>query len=81
LLESALRSGSLLDISKEPDLFRNYLNIIKSLANNPATIDCLLPLDPKYKPSQTESILKLLTKLHGIAEIFIDCLKSGKSGH
>lgn len=50
------------------------------MANNPATADCLLPLDPKYKPAQTESISKLLTKLHGIAEIFIDCLKSGKGG-
>ena len=53
LIESALRSGSLLDISKEADLFRSYLNIIKSLANNPGTVSCLLDIDPKYKPSQT----------------------------
>jgi hypothetical protein len=78
LIESSLRSGSLLDISKESELFRNYLHITRSLANNPATIDCLLPLDPKYKPVQTDSILKLLSKLNGVAEIFIDCLKSGK---
>ena len=79
LIESALRSGSLLDISKEADLFRSYLNILKSLASNPSTISCLLEIDPSYKPAQTESIYKLLTKLHGIAQIFIDCLKSGKS--
>ena len=53
LIESALRSGSLLDISKEAELFKNYLNIVKSLANNPATIDCLLEIDPKYQPAQT----------------------------
>lgn len=81
LIESALRSGSLLDISKEADLFRSYLNIIKSMSANPSTISCLLEIDPKYKPSQTESIFKLLGKLHGIAQIFIDCLKSGKSAH
>lgn len=71
LLESSLRSGSLLDISKEAELFKNYLHIIKNLANNPATIDCLLDLDKKYKPPQTESIHLLLGKLNGTANIFL----------
>ena len=53
--------------------------IIKNLAKNPVTIDCLLELDKKYKPTQTESIYNLLKNLYGIAQIFLDCLKSGKS--
>lgn len=31
-----------------------------------------------YKPEQSESVLNLLHKLNGIAEIFTECLKSGK---
>lgn len=54
--------------------------IIKNLARNPVTIDCLLEIDKKYKPVQTESIYNLLKNLHGIAQIFLDCLKSGKGG-
>ena len=53
LLENALRSGSLLDISKEAELFKNYLMMIRNLANNPATIDCLLEINKNYKPQQT----------------------------
>ena len=78
LLESALRSGSLLDISKESELFKSYLHIVRLLASHPATIECLLDLEKIYKPEQSESILGLLVKLNGIAEIFTDCLKSGK---
>lgn len=53
LIESAFRSGSLLDISKDVDLFVEYLGIVKGLARNPATVDCLLEIDRKYKPEQT----------------------------
>jgi len=67
LIENALRSGSLLDISKEVELFKSYLGIIKNMANNPSTIGCLLEIDKKYKPEQTDSIHQLLIKLNGIA--------------
>jgi hypothetical protein len=50
LLESSLRSGSILDISKEPILFKHYLELIRTLAKNPSTIDCLLPISSDYKP-------------------------------
>lgn len=78
LLESALRSGSLLDISKDAELFKCYLQIVKLLASHPATIECVLDLDKKYKPEQSESIYSLFGKLNGTATIFSDCIKSGK---
>jgi hypothetical protein len=81
LLESALRSGSLLDISKESELFKCYLQIVKLLSNHPSTIDCVLDLDKRYKPEQSESIYSLLGKLNGTATIFSECLKSGKEQH
>ena len=53
LIESAVRSGSLLDISKEYELFKSYLAIVRNLSNNPATISCLLDIEKEYKPEQT----------------------------
>jgi hypothetical protein len=78
ILESSLRSGSLLDISKEAELFKAYLQIVKLLSSHPSTIDCVLELEKKYKPEQSESIYSLLGKLNGNATIFSECLKSGK---
>jgi len=54
------------------------LQIVKLLAIHPATIDCVLDLDKKYKPEQSESIYSLFGKLNGTATIFSDCIKSGK---
>ena len=48
------------------------------LASHPATIDCVLDLDKKYKPEQSESLYSLFGKLNGTAAIFSECLKSGK---
>jgi hypothetical protein len=53
LLESALRSGSLLDISKEAELFKSYLQIIRLLSAHPSTIECLLDLEKRYNPEQS----------------------------
>ena len=78
ILESALRSGSLLDISKDSELFKCYLQIVKLIAKHPSTIECVLDLDKRYKPEQSESIYSLLGKLNGTATIFSECLKSGK---
>lgn len=38
LIESSLRSGSILDISKEPALFKHYLELVRTLAKNASTI-------------------------------------------
>ena len=67
LLESATRSGSLLDISKDNELFKAYLHIVRLFASHPSTIDCILELDKDYKPQQVESLLSLLNTLNGKA--------------
>ena len=51
---------------------------MKLLSNHPSTIECVLDLDKKYKPEQSESIYSLLGKLNGTASIFSECLRSGK---
>jgi len=37
-------------------------------------VNCLAEIDPKYKPTQTDPIYRLLSKLNDLAEIFINCL-------
>lgn len=78
LLEINLRSGSILDISKEPALFKNYLELIRKLSKNINTIDCLLEISKEYKPEQTESIYSLLGKLSKTADIFLSCINTSK---
>lgn len=50
LLEASLRSGSLLEISKESELFFSFLKIIKALSKHKDLVPCLLDLDPHYQP-------------------------------
>jgi len=44
------------------------------MASQKNLVACLGPIDPRYKPSQTEPIYKLLQKLNDLADIFINCL-------
>lgn len=44
LIENALRSSSILDVSKEFNLFMAYLDLIKGMSKSPITLSCLLPL-------------------------------------
>lgn len=50
LLESTFRSGSLLDMSKDADLFFCQLRLVRVMSHHHALIPCLLDLDPHYQP-------------------------------
>lgn len=74
LVESSLRSGSLLEMSKDKDLVFTYLSLIRVMAKNSSLVPLLLPLDPRYLPKQTDSILSLTLTLRGTANIFLNCM-------
>jgi hypothetical protein len=74
LIEAAFRSGSLLEMSKEQDLIYSYLRLVKVVARHPGLVPCLLQLDKHYRPTQTESILTLLSTLKDTAKIFLNCV-------
>ena len=38
---------------------------------------CLVEVDKRYKPVQTEPIFKLMDKLNDLAKIFLSCLQNG----
>lgn len=78
LIESSLRSGSLLEMSKDKDLVLTYLSLLRVMSKNACLIPCLLPLDQRYFPKQTESILQLTGQLKDTAKIFLNCM-SGKT--
>ena len=43
-IESALRSGSLLEMAKEMELYQTYIEFIEKLASIPALFDLILEL-------------------------------------
>ena len=84
LLESAFRNGSWLEMAKEHEVYHSYLGksnpnhsnlaLARAMAQQKNLVACLGPIDPRYKPTQTEPISKLLQKLNDLADIFINCL-------
>ncbi len=73
-LESAFRSGSLLDMAKEFELNMAYLGFVEELANHHSLIDLLLDIGESYEPRQKETIQTLLKKVSELSKIFLDCL-------
>jgi hypothetical protein len=56
ILEAALRSGSLLEMAKEINLFNSYMDLIAELANNRVLSHGLMDIGDDYIPKQRESI-------------------------
>jgi hypothetical protein len=74
-LEMALRGGTLLELSKNSELFKTYLQLTVAFSNNKSLIPLLLDISKDYKPVQIESVYKLLSSIYDGAQIFIKCLK------
>ena len=74
-LESAYRGGTLLELSKDADLYMNYLQLTVVLSKNHSLIPLLLDISKDYKPIQTKSVYNLLALLYDGAKIFMNCLK------
>ena len=74
LIEAAFRSGSLLDMSKDSELFISFLRITRLFSRHHSLIPLLLELDRHYVPKQTESIFLLLSNLKELAAIFKSCM-------
>ena len=79
LIESMLRAGTLLEISKDPPGFKGVLRVIEMLANHRVLVSCLMNLPKNYQPSQVESIFELLKALDNTSKIFISCLGQNTS--
>lgn len=73
-LESAYRGGTLLELSKDTDLYMTYLQLTIVLSKNHSLIP-LLDISKDYKPIQTRSVYNLLSLLYNSAKIFMNCLK------
>jgi hypothetical protein len=52
ILESSLRGGSLLEISKFAELFEGELRFIRVLATNKKLIPVLMPVPKTFEPRQ-----------------------------
>lgn len=78
-LESAFRSGSLLEMAKDFELNMAYLGFVQELIKHEVLIDLLLDIGDEYEPRQKESISNLLAKLGDLSTIFLGCLTSDTS--
>lgn len=74
-IESSLRGGTLLEMSKEESLYYAYLKLINNFSSNKQLIPLLLDIPKDYLPSQTESIFSLLKALNNVGSIFLHALK------
>jgi hypothetical protein len=63
VLENSFRGGSMLEMGKEEKVISQYLNIVRVFARHEQLTACLLQLDSRYEPQQTESLNTLLNKL------------------
>ena len=73
-LESAFRSGSLLEMAKEMDLYLSYLQFTLTLAKTSSLFEVLLEIGDTYEPRQKDTIFELVKQAAGLAEIFLSCL-------
>lgn len=71
LLESAFRNGSWLDMAKESEVYHSYLGkkqsfnnpylaLTRALSSQKDLVPCLVEIDSRYKPTQTDPIYRLL---------------------
>ena len=74
-LESAFRGGTLLELSKDAELYMAYLELTVILSKNHSLIPLLLEISKDYKPIQTQSVYELLSMLYDGAKLFVSCLK------
>ncbi|CAD8160802.1 unnamed protein product [Paramecium pentaurelia] len=78
LLESAFRSGSLLEISKEFDLYCKYLKIVQSMSHHKVLASVFLKIPEEYYPPQTQSLFELLSALADTSKIFMNCIQNNR---
>lgn len=77
-MESAFRSGSLLEMAKELELYLAYLQFTLTLTKTPLLFDVLLEIGEGYEPRQKESIFELIKQVAGLAEIFLNCMNKSE---
>lgn len=56
ILESAMRSGSLLEMAKQAQLYNVYLDLIVEMAQNKKYISLLDKINREFVPEQKNSI-------------------------
>lgn len=76
VLENAFRSGSILEMAKEAELYNSYLDFITIICENDELTCLLMEIGKEYEPNQLEPVYRLLDKLTGLAEIFLKALSS-----
>ena len=75
ILEAALRSGSILEMAKEFDLYSALLKLTETFATKQVLITLLIDIGPEYQPRQRDSLVKLLKSAAEMSKVFHECLQ------
>lgn len=67
ILEAALRSGSILEMAKEFELYNVLLTLVKTFASKQVLITLVSDIGPDYQPRQRDSLFSLLKKASEMA--------------
>ena len=79
VLENAFRSGSILEMLKDIELFTAYLDFAATIWSNSELTVLLMEIDKEYEPVQTVSIYKLIEKFCRTCRyIFLKALSTEK---
>ena len=74
MLENAFRSGSILELSKEYELYTSYLDFTQVLCKTDYFLPLLMPIGSQYEPKQLDPVFKLLGGLNDLATIFLKAI-------
>ena len=85
LLETAFRSCSLLEMSKQSKLIETYLDMVETFAADKNLLACLLPVNDYFfeeslDPPQREPLHQLMEQHGETARIFLTALENEGSG-
>ena len=68
-LESAFRSGSLLEMAKDYEVNMAYLSFVEELSNHSNLIELLLDIGDEFVPRQKESVHGLLKRIGDLSKV------------
>jgi len=80
VIESMLRSGSIVEMAKNNQFNKSCLEIIEAFSGHEDTLALVEPIGPDFEPSQLQSVSKLLEAVTTTADVFLSCLNGEAEG-
>jgi molybdopterin/thiamine biosynthesis adenylyltransferase/ubiquitin-protein ligase len=77
-LEKMLQCDSLLELGRKPKLYRAVMQLLQGMSDHENMWPLLDDIGDRWLPRQPISIFSLLNSMSGLADVYLQCLKSGR---